>query len=159
MIYHSIFHPHLSYGCSIWASNFIPCCKRIQIIQIKAIAIISPLQHSDNINLHFKLTKIFDVSKTRDFQITIFCFKCFNNLFPSSCENLFTLNQDLHTYETRNSCHIVHETPSTKRAPFLIRFFAPAIWNLIPQIPNSWFSGFPAWKSRTQMTLLPSREQ
>ena len=43
-------------------SNFISCYKRIQIIQNKAIEIISPLQHSDNINLHFKLTKIFDVS-------------------------------------------------------------------------------------------------
>ena len=54
MIYHFIFHPHLSSGCSIWASNFTSFYKRFQIIQNKAIEIISPLQHSDNINLHFK---------------------------------------------------------------------------------------------------------
>ena len=94
--------------------------------------------HSDNIDLHFKLAKIFDVSKTRDFHIATFCLKYFNNLLPSSFGNQFTLNQDLHTYGTRNSCDIVHETPSIKRGYFLIRFFAPAIWNLIPlEIRNS----------------------
>ena len=127
MIYHSIFHPHLSYGCSIWASNFISCYKRVQIIQNKVVQIISPVQHTDDISLHFKFTKIFDVSKTRDFQIANFCFKYFNNLLPSSFQNLFTLNQDLHTYDTRHSCDIVQEAPSTKRASFLIRFFAPFI--------------------------------
>ena len=29
---------------------------------------------NQNINLYFKLTKLFDVSKTRDFQIATFCF-------------------------------------------------------------------------------------
>ena len=122
MIYHSIFHPHLSYGCCIQTSNFISYYKRIQIIQNKVIEIISPIQHSDNINLHFKLTKIFDMSKTRDFRIAAFCFRYYNNLLPSSFENLFTLSHDLHTYETQNSCEIIHETPSTKRASFVIRF-------------------------------------
>ena len=46
MMYHSIFHPHLYYGCSIWASNSISCYKRVQIIQNKTIQIVSPIQHT-----------------------------------------------------------------------------------------------------------------
>ena len=36
-IYFSMFSPYFSYGCSIWASNFVTCFKRVQKIQNKII--------------------------------------------------------------------------------------------------------------------------
>ena len=85
-----------------------------------------------------KLLKYLMCQRLGLFRLQFFCFKNFNNLLPLSLESLFTLNQDLHPSEAQNSCDIVHETPSIKGASFLIRFFAPAICNLIPlEIRNS----------------------
>ena len=54
-------------------------------------------------------------------------------LLPSSFENVFTLNQDWHTYENAKSMwHCPRDTVNKKDLLFLIRFFAPAFWNLIP---------------------------
>jgi len=98
----------------------------------------------DNINLQFKSARIFNESTTQDFQIATFCLrskifeifqiflKYFNSLLPSAFQNMFTINQDLHSYDARHSCDIVQEVPSTKRASFLSRSFVPNIWNLLP---------------------------
>ena len=96
--------------------------KKISNHPSKAIQIVFPVQHAGNINLQFKIVRIFDLSKTRDFQITTFCFKYFNILLPSEFQNMFTINQDLYSYydfiQRPYSCDIIQEAPLTQKSFF-----------------------------------------
>ena len=67
MIYFSIFCPYISYGCSIRASNFVTCFKRVQKLQSRAAKLLSEFYDSDEVpaHEHFKKYKLMDVSQIR----------------------------------------------------------------------------------------------
>ena len=69
MIYFSIFCPYISYGCSIWASNFVTCFKRVQKLQNRAVKLLSEFYDSDDVpaHKHFKKNKLMDVSQIQDY--------------------------------------------------------------------------------------------
>jgi len=41
MLYYALIHPHLLYGLSIWGSNYPSYLKKLNILQNKAIKLIS----------------------------------------------------------------------------------------------------------------------
>jgi len=52
MIYFSIFCTYISYGCSIWASNFVTCFKRVQKLQNRAVKLLLEFYDSDEVLAH-----------------------------------------------------------------------------------------------------------
>jgi len=139
LLYFAIFYPYICYGCSLWASNFVSCYKKIQKIQNKAVKLLSPKTlFTHNINELYTKNQLFDISKTRDYQVSIFTYKFINNILPSSFENFFSINCDLHSHNTRGASNLVHPFRNTARASFVIRNFAPSVWDIIPiEIRNS----------------------
>ena len=65
MIYFSIFCPYISYGCSIWASNFVICFKRVHKLQNRTVKLLSEFYESDEVpaHEHFKKNKLMDISQ------------------------------------------------------------------------------------------------
>ena len=158
MIYFSIFYPYISYGCSIWASNFVTCFKRVQKLQNRAVKLLSEFDDSDEVpaHEHFKKNKLMDVSQIRDYQVAIFSYKYLNQLLTPAFENLFTFNRDRHDHNTRKADNLTHEFRSTTRASFVIRHYGPHVWNILPEcVKNA--PSLPAFKSRAKKFLL-SRE-
>ena len=76
MIYFSIFCPYISYGCSIWASNFVICFKRVHKLQNRTVKLLSEFYVSDEVpaHEHFKKNKLMDISQMQDYQVLIFFF-------------------------------------------------------------------------------------
>ena len=100
MIYFSIFCPYISYGCSIWASNFVTCFKRVQKLQNRAVKLLPEFYNSDEIPAH-------EYFKIRDYKIAIFSYKYLNRLFTPAFENCFTFNKDRHDHNTRKADNLL----------------------------------------------------
>ena len=135
MIYFSIFCPYISYGCSIWASNFVTCFKRVQKLPNRAVKLVSEFYDSDDVpsHEHFKKNKLMDVSQIRDYLVAIFSYKYLNRLLTPAFENLFTFIRDRHDHNTRKADNLTHEFRSTTRASFVIRHYCPHVWNILPE--------------------------
>ena len=111
---------------SFWASNFVSCYKKIQKVQNKAVKLLSPKTlFTHNIHELYTKNQLFDISKTRDYQVSIFTYKFINNILPSSFENFVSINCDLHSHDTRGASNLVHPFRNTAGASFVIRNFAP----------------------------------
>ena len=117
IFFFSIFNPYISYGCSIWASNFVTCFKRVQKLQNRAVKLLSEFYDSDDVpdREHFKKNKLMDVSQIRDYQVAIFSYKYLNHLLTPAFENLFTCNRDHHDHNTRKADNLTREFRSTTR--------------------------------------------
>ena len=66
------------------------------------------------------------------FQVGVFMYSYFNNLLPSSFDNLFQCNEDLHKYNTRraNNTRSIYGRTALVNSLFLCQ--GPTIWNNIP---------------------------
>ena len=48
----SIFCPYISHGCSIFATNFVTCFKRIEKLQNRTMKLLSKFYDSDEVPAH-----------------------------------------------------------------------------------------------------------
>ena len=58
MIYFSIFCPYITYGCSVWVSNFVICFKRVHKLQNRTVKLLSEFYESDEVPAHEHLKRI-----------------------------------------------------------------------------------------------------
>ena len=84
---------------ALWASNFVSCYRKNQNKAVKLLSHKTLFTH--NINELRNKNQLFDISKTTDYQVSIFTYKLTNNILPSSFENLTYINSGLHSHDTR----------------------------------------------------------
>ena len=82
----------------------------------------------------FVQLKILPFSKLYHYQILIFMYKIYHQLLPNCLVNMFTLNANVHHYQTRSV--------SAFQLPFMrlsinqktIKFIGPKIWNMYNRV-------------------------
>jgi hypothetical protein len=106
--------------------------KKIRKIQNKAVNLLSPkIFIVQNIDECYIKNQLLDISKTRDYQVSIFTYKYLHNLLSSSFENIFSINSDLLSNNTRGASNLLYQFRKTTRVTFAIGNFAPCIWDII----------------------------
>ena len=102
MIYSSIFHSHLLYGCQLWGQKPTVLRNNICSQQNKAVRIIDFKCRFDNTNEIYKRLKILPFEKQVHFNNIMFVFDSLCSLHPDIFTNFFPLARLFHNYNTRN---------------------------------------------------------
>ena len=89
MLYYSFVHAHLLYALLIWASTYPTYLKRLQVLQNKAIRIISGIQPRESITKHYFNLKIFLNEELYNFETAKIMHKASTNSLPSPLNSYF----------------------------------------------------------------------
>ena len=103
LLYHSLISSHLSYCSMIWGFSSKKNLKRIHLLQKRAVRIISHSHYLCPSAGLFSRMNSLPVQDIVSLQTGYFMHNCFNGLLPTSLQDYFNLNANIHTYNTRNN--------------------------------------------------------
>ena len=129
MLYNTFIHPYLIYCIEIWGSaNESSLCLLLRI-QKKAIRIISSVHPEVHTEMLFTKYNILNVYRLFQYMLAVFMFKHHRKKLPQVCSNLFTSNEEIHNYNTRQKTWL-HVPVSTSTAHMkTVRFMGVKLWN------------------------------
>ena len=110
-IYDSLIQPHLIYGLYLWGLN----CKRLKILQRKAVRILAFRPYISHFTTIFKDMKILQLEDLYTMQLYKLCYKNTNNLLPSYISS-FTPVYENHNHNLR---YIILRLPMTRHEYFV----------------------------------------
>ena len=128
-LYFSLVYPYLFYGAIIWGNTYNSRLERLRILQKKIIRIItnSPyLAHTNPLYSSESILKLDDIIKL---EIATFMYLVENNQAPSTFENVFKHNNEIHSHNTRQSKKFHTISRRTKLGQFSISYMGPLVWN------------------------------
>ena len=99
-LYFSLVYPYLIYCTTVWGSTYQTNLKRLITLQKKVIKIISNVPfdaHTDNLFRDHQILKFNDIYL---FQTATFMFLYTKGLLPNAFNNMFTLTNQIHSYNT-----------------------------------------------------------
>ena len=102
-ILYSLVYPYLTYCVSVWGSTYQSNLNRIIILQKKIIRIISKVSFDAPTGFLFKEQEILKFSDIYLYQIGKFMYLFKRGLLPNYFRDMFTLESQIHSYNTRNS--------------------------------------------------------
>ena len=128
-LYFSMIHPYLQYCSLVWSSTYPTNLSRLVVLQKRVVRIINKsdfLAHTSPIVKELHLLKLQDI---RILQIYQFIFSFENKKLPYKFQEMFTLNSQIHNYNTRSK-HLLHIPPvRTNYRQFSIRYQGPTLFN------------------------------
>ena len=110
--------------CLFWASTFPTYLKRLQVLQNKAIRIISGIQAREFITKHYFNLKIFKIEELYNFETAKIMHKASTNSLPSRLNLYLKKVDNVHNCATRSSFHKNYFLPrfKTKKLNAQLRF-------------------------------------
>lgn len=108
ILYNTLILSYLNYGSYVWGNTYNTHLSKIELLQKKAVRIITMSDYRSPSASLFKKLKILPIYELVTFNTIIFIYSSLNNLIPKSNDNLFVFNSELHPYNTRqgNKLHI-----------------------------------------------------
>ena len=130
LLYNSLILPYINYCCVVWGFTFPSYLNKIELLQKRAVRIITHqhrLAHTEQIFKSLKLLKVHAIAKQ---QAIILLHRKLTLFLPTHVDGLFTLN-DCSDARTRNPQHFIE--PFTKRLYCTrnVTWLGPRIWNKI----------------------------
>ena len=136
-LYHTLIHPHLTYGLILWGSTYKKYLHKLEILQNKSIRSITNSKYNDSSGPIYKNLSILPLPGLYEFETVKFMYLNQRNELPLPLQTLFTTNANIHGHNTRHR-HDPHI--NTRRTETLSHSFihkAPALWYTVPsQIKN-----------------------
>ena len=129
ILYFSTIYPYLQYRNLVWSNTYQTIMSRLQTLQKRIIRVINKsyfLAHTNPILESLYLLKLEDIRKL---QISQFMFSIRNSLTPIGFQDMFTLNSQIHRYNTRTSKSFHLPRIRTKPRQFSIKYQGPMIFN------------------------------
>lgn len=108
-IYFSTFESHLRYGIIVWNNTSGKNLKKIMQIQKRAIRILHKDLHNDITDM-FRNLKILKLKHLITKEYAVIIYRKLHNMLPPQLSDIFTINEELHQYETRQR-HNPHIEP------------------------------------------------
>ena len=136
-LYHTLIHPHLTYGLILWGSTYKKYLHKLEILQNKSIRSITNSKYNYSSGPIYKNLSILPLTGLYEFETVKFMYLNQRNELPLPLQTLFTTNANIHGHNTRHR-HDPHI--NTRRTETLSHSFihkAPALWYTVPsQIRN-----------------------
>ena len=122
-------YPYLQYCNLVWSNTYQTIMSRLQTLQKRIIRAINKSRFPAHTNPIFKSLYLLKLEDIRKLQISQFMFSIRNKLTPIGFQVMFTLNSQIHRYNTRTSksFHLPHIR--TKLRQFSIKYQGPMILN------------------------------
>ena len=131
-LYYSLIYPYLDYGISLWGSTSQTNKHKVFVMQKKAVRIISGAKYNDHTNPLFTKLKILKLEDIHELQIAKYMYALNNGTLPKALINMFTMNNEIHTHNTRNRYNPHVTTRRTIATSKTIRHKGPVVWYTIP---------------------------
>lgn len=103
-IYFSLFHSKLIYGLQIWIHGNKELIKKVQTIQNKALRVISFKNYREHSSPLYKKLNILKLSDYVKLLNCLLIHDKFNNKLPDVFHDFVLPVNEIHSYNTRNSC-------------------------------------------------------
>ena len=129
-LYNALIQPYLTYGIQIWGTASSSHIKKTLQLQKRAIRTINNASFNSHTEPLFKSNGVLKLMDLYEYHTTLFMYDYTHNNLPSSFQNMFTLNSDIHQdHVTRQSSLInvpKHKNMYVSKLP-PIQF--PKLWN------------------------------
>ena len=155
MLYNCLILPYLQYCNIIWASTGKTKMKHFHKLQKKALRICTNshyLAHSRPLFFRLNTLNIYDINTL---QTASLMFRVRHNLITDNICNIFTVNNQIHSYNTRVNNNFHYSKVRSLSSFYSIRHFGPRVWNKLPaEIKSSTLCT--SFKSKLKKILITS---
>ena len=131
-LYYSLIYPYLDYGISLWGSTYTSYINKLNVLQKKAIRIITKVNYNEHTNPLFKSQKILKLNEIYKLKIAKYMFSFTKNTLPVPLSIIIICNSTIHTYNTRNVNNPHMYRTRTNIATKCLRHKGPDIWYKLP---------------------------
>lgn len=131
-LYHTMIQPYLHYGILLWGSAPKKYLHKTEILQKKAIRIISLANYNSHSIPLLKKHRILKLSDLYNCDILKFMYDVTNKSLPKPITNTYTYNTDIHNYNTRQNRQVHVNTRRITKANYSILHTGPKLWSTIP---------------------------
>ena len=128
-LYYSFLFPHLTYCIEVWGGAFHSYCSSIIKVQKKPVRMLVSANRSGHTKPIFKLLNILTFRQLYVYSIHMFMYIYNSELIPNFFYNMFKLNQDVHSYNTRQSSQIHISMTTLEIRHRSVRIKGAIIWN------------------------------
>ena len=129
---HTFFHCNL-----VWASTYRTNLIRLEILQkrvIRTIAKTTFADHTDPVFQNLGILKFHDIYLI---QLGLFMYSYQNHTLPLKFHCKFTLQSQIHSYNTRNSCKFCLPFCRTRTKQFSVFYQGPKFYNTLTPISST----------------------
>ena len=126
--------PYLYYCNLAWGGTYKTNLQRIVILQKRVLRIVNNSSYDANTGPIFKKLKQLKFHDIHLFQLGFFMFSFKNSTLPSKFNNLFFMNSQIHSYNTRNAHSFRLPLCRTNTRLFSIYFQGPKFYNSLNSV-------------------------
>ena len=131
-LYYTLICPYLSHGNIVWKNTYTTRLEPIRKLQKKIVRIITNSNFKEHTGPLFKELLISPLDDINNEAIALFMFRYFNNNLPSSFNDFFCLNKDVHQYNTRSSSNVHKIQARANYQKQSVKYKGVSIWNNLP---------------------------
>ena len=131
LLYHVLVHPNLLYGLPIWGGMFKTYLDKLQILQNKAIRVITNSDRRSSITPQFRNLNVLKIAYLYTYEIAKLMHQYSRNMLPPCFSTFFTSLSEIHDRQSRSKSQNNLYLPkfSTCRCQRSLRFQGVKIWN------------------------------
>ena len=130
-LYYSLIYPYFTYCNFIWSSTYKIHLKSIQILQKKAIRVITKSPFNSHTGPFFLQYKLLNITQIKFLQTCEFMYKYTNNLLPPSFALFFCLSTNTHNTRSNDDYKCIFARTNIRK--FSLKYQGPAAWNSLPK--------------------------
>ena len=127
----SVLYIYLIYCNHIWGNTYKTTLSKLQILQNKAIRIITGSPPRTNNETLYKHNCMLNLNKINTYLVGKFMYDVYNCIDPDFFTDMFVYNNMIHYHDTRISGHLHPPTTSSNSSRNSIRYHGVIIWNRI----------------------------
>ncbi len=138
IMYYSLINSYLEYGILLWGSASQTHLKKLEILQNKAMRIITGVAYNSSSGPLYKKLNILPLNLLYRMHLGKLMYLYDNNQLPLPLQNKFVRNRDIHGHNTRsrNRPHVDSRNSSITSKTFIHK--APQFWyNLTPVLTQA----------------------
>ena len=137
-LYNSLILSYLSYCIPVWGNCNQSKLNTLLKLQKKAVRICTRSHHLAHSAPLFRKLNVLNIYDLFSYHTAILGFFYFQNLLPKQISQMFSINSNVHHYDTRrrNDFHLFRVNSTFVRKS--VRFSFPVVWNSIPNNISSY---------------------
>ena len=131
-LYSTLIESHLQYCTLLWANSHVTNIRKLQLLQKKAIRIITSSHYIAHTEPLFSMTKLLKLDDLYTYQLGIFMHKVTHCQLPQNMSSMFLRTDNIHSHQLRNHNAYYIQQIRTNTRKSTINFSGPKFWNTIP---------------------------
>ena len=131
-LYQTLIQPHLEYGIVLWGAAHETHINKLNVIQKKAIRIVSKAKYNEHTLPLFKELKLLKIQDLHKLLLGKFMYKAIHNQLPPPLIPYFPQNTEIHSYSTRQASNSHIQYRRTAKAAIQINYKGPSYWKDLP---------------------------